>query len=338
MWVRAYRGYNTVAIVLDDDYISYMPKKNVEQTANEGLRLFRNEKEFEDYFNTFARFQKETIAFFKRLLRSDISKSQAEKFLELCSESIRLYRKTEFIFTDSPYKEARKDNDRAIRKNLKKFENIKGPSRDYLNALLIEKESYTYRILEKTSEKFNVAVEDLLQYTPEECISLYEGKRVDKEITHARRKANIIIDDKGRTNAYWGEEAKEIIDDFLKDTNQRKELKGTIANKGKVVGHAKIIRPGYDDFHKVKTLMEKMNKGDILISETTSPEIMLACKKAGAIVTDQGGLMSHAVIVSRELGIPCIVGTENATQILQDGDLVEVDADKGIVKIVKKNV
>ena len=79
-----------------------------------------------------------------------------------------------------------------------------------------------------------------------------------------------------------------------------------------------------------------MDKGDILIAETTSPEIMSACKKAAAIVTNQGGMLSHAAIVSRELGIPCIVGTENAVEMINDGDFVEVNADKGIVKIVKK--
>lgn len=55
-------------------------------------------------------------------------------------------------------------------------------------------------------------------------------------------------------------------------------------------------------------------------------------KKAGAIVTDEGGILFHAAVVSRELSIPCIIGTKIATQVLKDGDLVEVDAEKGIVK------
>ena len=63
----------------------------------------------------------------------------------------------------------------------------------------------------------------------------------------------------------------------------------------------------------------------------------MACKKASAILTNQGGLMSHAAIVSRELGIPCIVGLGNATEILNDGDLIEVNANKGVIKILEKN-
>jgi len=59
-------------------------------------------------------------------------------------------------------------------------------------------------------------------------------------------------------------------------------------------------------------------------------------KEAGAIITDEGGITCHAAIVSRELGIPCIIGTKIATKVLKDGDIVEVDAGKGVVKIIKR--
>jgi pyruvate,water dikinase len=59
---------------------------------------------------------------------------------------------------------------------------------------------------------------------------------------------------------------------------------------------------------------------------------MVACRKAAAIVTDLGGLVSHAAIVSRELNIPCIVGTKHATKIFKDGDMVEVDTQTGVVR------
>jgi len=82
--------------------------------------------------------------------------------------------------------------------------------------------------------------------------------------------------------------------------------------------------------------IKKMNKGDILLSETTYPALLPAMKIAGAIITNIGGLTCHAAIVSRELGIPCVIGTKIATKVLRDGDLVEVDADKGVVRIIKK--
>jgi len=68
----------------------------------------------------------------------------------------------------------------------------------------------------------------------------------------------------------------------------------------------------------------------------TRPEHIVAMKKAKAIVTNEGGITCHAAIVSRELGIPCIIGTKIATKVLKDGDLVEVDAGQGIVKILDR--
>ena len=59
-------------------------------------------------------------------------------------------------------------------------------------------------------------------------------------------------------------------------------------------------------------------------------------KKSAAVVTDEGGMLSHAAIVSRELKKPCVVGTLKATRVLKDGDIIEVDANKGIIKILGK--
>ena len=76
-------------------------------------------------------------------------------------------------------------------------------------------------------------------------------------------------------------------------------------------------------------------KGGILVAPMTTPEYIFAMKKSIAVITDTGGLMSHAAVVSRELGIPCIVGTKIATKVLKDGDMVEVDANRGIIKIIR---
>ena len=76
---------------------------------------------------------------------------------------------------------------------------------------------------------------------------------------------------------------------------------------------------------------EKIKSGDVLVSEMTSPDFVPAMKKASAIVTDKGGQTSHAAIVSRELGIPCVVGTSNATKKLKDGNVVTVDGSKGYI-------
>lgn len=106
------------------------------------------------------------------------------------------------------------------------------------------------------------------------------------------------------------------------------ELSGQTACLGKAKGYVKVINSMPD--------MKKMRDGDILVSIATNPDIVPAMKKAVAIITEQGGVTSHAAIVSRELRTPCIIGTKIATKVLKDGNLVEVDADVGIVKIISK--
>jgi len=78
-----------------------------------------------------------------------------------------------------------------------------------------------------------------------------------------------------------------------------------------------------------------MNKGDILVAPNTRPEYAPIMKIAGAIISDEGGITCHSAIVSRELKIPCIVGVQSASAVLKDGDLIEVDAEKGVIKILK---
>jgi pyruvate,water dikinase len=68
----------------------------------------------------------------------------------------------------------------------------------------------------------------------------------------------------------------------------------------------------------------------------TSPEYVPAMKRSAAIVTDEGGLLSHAAIMSREFGKPCIIATKNGTRFLHTGDLVEVNANRGVVRIIKR--
>ncbi|MFC1909789.1 phosphoenolpyruvate synthase [Chloroflexota bacterium] len=87
--------------------------------------------------------------------------------------------------------------------------------------------------------------------------------------------------------------------------------------------------------------LDKIMKGDVLVTEMTTPDFVPAMKRASAIITDRGGRTAHAAIVSRELGIPCVVGSGKATQILKDGQVVTVDGTEGKIydgKIVMKTV
>lgn len=100
-------------------------------------------------------------------------------------------------------------------------------------------------------------------------------------------------------------------------------LKGAAASLGCISGPVKII-------HK-PTEIDKIMPGDILVTEMTTPDYVPAMRKAAAIVTDTGGRTCHAAIVSRELGIPCVVGTGKATSILKNGQMITVDGVSGLV-------
>ena len=104
------------------------------------------------------------------------------------------------------------------------------------------------------------------------------------------------------------------------------ELHGNGASSGMARGPVKVML-NQAAFHRFK-------EGDILVAPMTRPEYLPLMKKAAAIVTDEGGLTGHAAIVSRELGKPCVIGTQVASRVLKDGEIVEVDADTGLVKRV----
>lgn len=121
--------------------------------------------------------------------------------------------------------------------------------------------------------------------------------------------------------------ADDVSSLVLKQDRPENEIRGQIGSKGLVRGIAKIIKDA--------SFADNFNKGDILITGMTRPEFVPLMKKAGGIVTDEGGITCHAAIVSRELNIPCIIGTKVATHLIKDGNMIEVDADRGIVKIIR---
>ena len=100
-------------------------------------------------------------------------------------------------------------------------------------------------------------------------------------------------------------------------------LSGIPASPGIVSGPVKIV---HDLSH-----LAKIKKGDVFVTEMTNPDMVVAMQRAAAIITDEGGQTSHAAIVSREMGIPCVVGTTSATKDLQDGMIVTVDGERAKV-------
>jgi len=109
---------------------------------------------------------------------------------------------------------------------------------------------------------------------------------------------------------------------------QKEHIRGAIAFKGKVKGVVRTI-------FELKDL-KKIKRGDVLITPMTTPDYAFAMKKAAAFVTDEGGITCHAAIVAREIKKPCIIGTKLATTLFKDGDIVDVNADEGVVRLLKR--
>jgi phosphohistidine swiveling domain-containing protein len=159
--------------------------------------------------------------------------------------------------------------------------------------------------------------------------ALIEGKYDPKELQE-RTQFCVYLIEKGKSTIYTGQQAEQLADQVqqVKVSQDITELTGQTGCIGKAIGTVKLITRAEE--------MVKMKQGDILVSISTDPDIVPAMKKAAAIVTEQGGVTSHAAIVSRELNIPCVIGTKIATKIFNDGDIVEVDANQGKVRLVKR--
>jgi phosphohistidine swiveling domain-containing protein len=184
----------------------------------------------------------------------------------------------------------------------------------------------TDTILKEISKRYKVELKDLHYLLPSEIAEALKNKTVEK-IAAERRQGCIFVKRLGKVELFGKEDFLEFEKASKEDENHEEILTGMSASLGTVTGPVKICTT-------IESL-EKVKEGDILVASMTRPEFVTAMQKAAAIVTDEGGILSHAAIVSRELGIPCVVGTKNATKVLKDGDIVEVKANHGSVRKLK---
>jgi phosphohistidine swiveling domain-containing protein len=132
----------------------------------------------------------------------------------------------------------------------------------------------------------------------------------------------VVYADNGKIKMIYGKEVADLQQKIVAKTVSD-SVTGVVACSGRVTGRVRLVEP-----HVANQIFLE---GEILITRMTTPDLMLIIKKAAAIVTNEGGVTCHAAIVSRELSKPCIIGTKVATDTFKDGDLVEVDAERGVV-------
>jgi phosphohistidine swiveling domain-containing protein len=188
---------------------------------------------------------------------------------------------------------------------------------------------YSKEFFAEIATRLDVTLSDVLAYNDYEIADFLENRKTDVATEAARRRNYVVcVYKKGNWSVLTEDESKKI-ESMINPEENISECRGVVAFRASPVrGKVKIINSVTD--------MPKLDLGDILVSSMTRPEFIMSIELASAIVTDEGGMLCHAAIVARELKKLCIIGTKIATQVLHDGDLVEVDADNGIVKILGK--
>lgn len=308
----------------------YLNRQGTTKSRKIGLKLYSTGK-YIDLLRKFEWFINKSDNNFAKLDYSRIS--DVNQFFKLVKKFLAYYRYTEFFYTDIIY-------DPKYGKKYKYQQNAisgtKNKGRLLLNKIFLERKGYLNQLFDYLQNKYSLSKDTLFNYSSKELPLLLTGQFVDKRIIDARKRNYCLI-----VKRNWRKFINEDNGAFHSFANlfaksQLNIIKGITACSGKYIGKARIIEPDYSNFIMVKNMLSLMKPGEVLITESTSPEIMRACKLAGAIVANQGGIGSHAAIISREMGIPCIVGTQNATQRIKTGDTVMIDGRRGTVEVLDK--
>jgi len=350
LFLRSYKSVNPITMIKNRNFEFFVPEEKIKELSEEGFK-FALEKGF------FERFKGESMAIGKEVLEikeTKIEEMNDEEFLlfldklfDVAKRFMDKYKITEFIYFKKIEAEimnyikdktsfqdvlsgdadlaAWPEDKRKLADYIINVQKLKFELRKFVNSVVMGTDALVPRVIGQLIIRTNR--EDAPFMTLEEIKSCMYRKEI-KDVSE-RAVYSFVVWKKNKLNILSGGEAYKQIRGLEKDI-PKNEVIGTIASKGIAKGKVKIILLSMNP----EKYLSKMEKGDILVSDTTGPEMMVAIGKAGAIVTDEGGQMSHAAIVSREFGIPCVVGTSYATKIFKDGDIVEVNANNGVVRKV----
>jgi len=191
---------------------------------------------------------------------------------------------------------------------------------------------YGSLLLSEVGRRFGFTLHEMKYHFPTEALSLFSQSLISKKEIKSRLKKclwyqkgqdkyEVITEDSARRiyHKIFEKKSLKAVNDF----------RGLSACRGVARGLVKIV--------KSATETKKLKEGDVLVAVMTRPDYIVGIKKAVAIVTNEGGVTCHAAIVSRELNIPCVIGTKIATEVLHDGDIVEVNGNHGVVTVIKRN-
>lgn len=190
---------------------------------------------------------------------------------------------------------------------------------------------YVMPIYKEMAKRLYISVKQLRTLFEEEIISVFSKKLDVSEIL--RKKGRVVgfgfnhkMDKRVNFESKEAEKLLKFLEKESVNLHGKDENQGMCASPGLAKGRVKLVFSPADN--------NRVKDGDILVCHATTVDYLPAMKKAAAFVTEIGSLTCHAAVVAREFGVPCVVSLKNATKNFKDGDLVEVDADKGIVRKV----
>jgi len=202
--------------------------------------------------------------------------------------------------------------------------------RNYRTEMLFEALFLLEPLWGRLSVECGLGARDLFFYLLDEVSRLLtHGDRVPPDELDARRAGHALLLDGDRFHLETGSLLRSREESLAAPLQEASgEIRGMVVCRGRARGRVAVI---HDDSE-----LDRVCEGDILVTGMTTPDYLPAMRKAAAFVTDEGGVTCHAAITAREIGKPCIVGTRCATRVFRDGDIVDVDADDGVVRIVPR--
>lgn len=197
-------------------------------------------------------------------------------------------------------------------------------------------------LFQEIQKRIGLPLEDFFAtYTEEDVESaLLRGEKLSEEEIKKRKQAMLYKIDNGEVTFKSGEEAEREIKQLLgtQDFSEQSEVKGMVANSGVISGRVRIVL--IEDIEKFQKALNEFEEGEILVTTMTSPNMVPLIKKAAGIITNEGGICSHAAIIAREVTTPrkkpCIVGTKDATRIFKTGEYVLMNKEMGKIKKITK--
>lgn len=311
-------------------YINDSQKKNEEA----GNKFFSRKGSVSLYKKETNKTTRDIKIIFDKYNKFDLGKLKSEELKDLyltlsqkITESTNLYKKTEASNTH-------KLNE--LKLDLNKIAKIRLELRKPLLDLFY---IFIAKLISEIARRNNSrVVKDLFFYKFDEIIDLImAGKRIEEKELKERRKGFAVLIEGMNVKFFYKKDANILwrkIHKLLAPKNKNEINGSTAYGKGKVRGIAKVLFQSRNK--KLKGSDFGVKEGDIVVTDMTKPDMMAAYREASGIITDEGGIVCHASIISRELKKPCIVGTKIATQFIKTGDTIEMNLDNGEVKKIKK--